>query len=140
LVYAVVRNHPEMVPILLAGGAEANIEFHIESLGDLTPLSVSTFRGDRDTVLVLLEHGAEVDALSDIAGYGLITPLMLAVRRGHTEVVDVLLQRGADPNWVDEEEQTPLDRARARAAAQLVALLESAVTPTGSGARSGSPP
>ena len=113
MIYAVARRHPKMVRHLLEAGAEFDNEFHFEGICDLKPLALAAHHGDREIVLALLEYGAKVDALAEMEGYGMATSLMIAVWRGHVDVVKSLLKKGADPTWIDEEDLTALERARA---------------------------
>ena len=130
-----MRSHPDTVRLLLKAGADPNVEFRFDGIGDLTPLAFSAHGGDHRTVLALLEYGAEVDAVSEIQRHGTATPLMLAVRQGHEHVAEVLLNKGADPTLVDEEQKTPLERARTLGQARLVALLLAAVDRAEAGAQ-----
>jgi hypothetical protein len=61
-------------------------------------------------VKLLLEHGA--GATIDLAGAGEgCTALGAAARRGLVDIVEVLLAAGADPNALDVDRYTALDRA-----------------------------
>ena len=94
-----------------------------ESIGDLewqdfegsTPLQLSVVGGHSCTTKVLLESRADQAQLSTTVGrprpLDLDPLLALATKNGFVHIVDLLVQAGADPNFQDEQGETPLHTA-----------------------------
>ncbi len=83
------QGRSEVIPILLAAGADVNTP-HPEVRA--TPLQYAAAGGHLDAVRTLLDAGAKIDAVDSVGR----TPLMWAASKGNEEVVQELLKRGAD--------------------------------------------
>ncbi|KAJ6828865.1 putative E3 ubiquitin-protein ligase XBOS34 [Iris pallida] len=89
-----------------------------------TPLILACTRPDLLAVAeVLIELGANVNAYR--AGSHAGTPLHHAAKRGLDQTVNLLLSHGANPFVVNDDRQTPLDLARAKAHCNVVRAIES---------------
>lgn len=100
LMLAIYRDHPALVRLLLARGANPNARNHL----GFTPLMMAAAGGQSDIVTLLLDQGAGIDD-SDESGH---SPLMWAAFWGHIEIVKSLLTRGADPSLSNDDGNTPL--------------------------------
>jgi ankyrin repeat protein len=89
----------------------------------VTPLVLASYRGQTEVVKLLLERGAAVNARENRNG---LSSLSHAVGRGDKELVSVLLAHGADPLLKSADGRTPLERAEANGAKEIVALLKKA--------------
>ena len=110
---------PEMVALLLEGGADVNPGFDTQP-----PLCLAVANGRKVSIVrMLLEHGADPN-LRDAKGY---TPLHYAVRiemrKAVVVVVDLLLLHGADLFALDPTGRTPLEVAGPEMAAYLRPLV-----------------
>ena len=85
-------DHPELVRILAAAGADVNAR--MKKPYDETALMRAAYAGSEGTVSALLDAGADVNGANTFGE----TPLWLAARQKRVAVVDLLLKRGADPN------------------------------------------
>ena len=88
----------EIFNTLLNAGADA------EAVG-ITPLMISSFRGEVERSKQLLEAGADPDALDASTRN---SPLLYASVAGHDEIVALLLAAGANPNRQLDNLQTEL--------------------------------
>ena len=93
--------HPDVVRVLIAGGANVNLP---ESPDDVTPLlrAISPMENREHAAAMvedLVRAGANVNA-ADSDGN---TPLLRAVESGNPEVVSLLLSAGADVHACDSE-------------------------------------
>lgn len=84
---AVAADHAEVVRVLLAAGASANVR---DSAG-YTPLHKAAANGNADLVRMLLDRGADVAATREDGS----TPLADALAKGHPEAADILRAHGA---------------------------------------------
>ena len=115
LMWAVARQHPQVVQVLLEVGADPHARTkstrrHVllccqKSLGKtegavwieqggFTPLLFAARHGDAASAGLLVDAGAPVDGTA-AAG---TTPLVVAARHGLHDVAAVLLEKGADPD------------------------------------------
>ncbi|KAF2623414.1 hypothetical protein BU25DRAFT_494363 [Macroventuria anomochaeta] len=78
--------------------------FHVNRLGDYSPLDIALRNCCYDLVRLLLAHGAKVNAC-DASG---VSVLQLAVDRGGIPNVQLLIEHGADPASVTRDEGKPL--------------------------------
>jgi ankyrin repeat protein len=102
--FAAVRNHAQILELLLAKGANPD---PADSAGE-TPLFCAAYRGRLESMKLLLAKGAKVDARTS-SGW---TPLMAAASEGHEQAVRLLLEKGAS---------TTLKNAQGHTAAELAA-------------------
>ncbi len=113
---AVIRGKPEIIPILVRGGA--NPDDGGANFGP--PLTLAARFGRLTVVEALLDAGASVastDAIGD-------TALLIAASYGHEPVVRLLLSKRSDPNIANARGDRPLDAARRQGHAAVAACLE----------------
>lgn len=84
---AVAANHADVVRVLLAAGANANVR----DSARYTPLHKAAANGNAEIARLLLEGGADASAVRD----GGKTPLADAMDRGHGDLAEVLRTHGA---------------------------------------------
>ncbi|KPI34526.1 Ankyrin-3 [Cyphellophora attinorum] len=119
---AIRDNRPQIVSLLLASGADANVPASeypafkcvthnrchflpelIEAGADLHHpkgiLEKAVKHNNKEALLFLLEHDVSPNARS-AEGY---TPLTTAIRENRSEMLDILLERGADPSLRGQE-------------------------------------
>jgi cytohesin len=113
---AIESGNSELVETVLRAGADPNAR---EDAG-MTPMMLAAFFGYAGIVEKLINYGARIDTVEQDHNN---TALLIAVRKNHATVVRVLLEHGADPNQGHEWGDAPLCRARARATADIAALL-----------------
>lgn len=118
---AASRGHLKAVALLLDRGATVDA---IDGEG-VTPLILASYRGKTEVVRLLLERGAAVNAREKRSG---LSSLSHAVGRGDKELIGVLLAHGADPLLKSVDGRTPLERAEANGATEIVALLKTAAS------------
>lgn len=94
---SVWNNHPNVVRILLAAGADPDAE--IGEYRETTALRHSAPRCMREVAQLLLDAGANPNGRTDTDQS---TPLILAAAQGDVEMVDLLLDWGASPNLAAE--------------------------------------
>lgn len=94
---AVWNNHPNVVRILLAAGADPDAE--MGEYRETTALRYSASKGMCEVAQLLLDAGADPDGRTDA---NQSTPLILAAAQGEAEMVELLLDRGASPNLAVE--------------------------------------
>ena len=116
---AASRGRLQAVKLLLDRGAKVDA---VDGEG-VTPLILASYRGQTEVVKLLLERGANVNAREKRNG---LSSLSHAVGRGDKELVSVLLAHGADPLLKSADGRTPLERAEANGATEIVALLKQA--------------
>jgi ankyrin repeat protein len=116
---AASRGHLKAVALLLDRGATVDA---VDGEG-VTPLILASYRGKTEVAKLLLERGAGVNAQEKRNG---LSSLSHAVGRGDKDLVSVLLAHGADPLLKSADGRTPLERAEANGASEIVALLKQA--------------
>ena len=116
---AASRGHLKAVALLLDRGASVDA---VDGEG-VTPLILASYRGKTEVAKLLLERGAGVNAQEKRNG---LSSLSHAVGQGDKELVSVLLAHGADPLLKSADGRTPLERAEANGASEIVALLKQA--------------
>lgn len=115
--WAAYNSQPEMVKLLLAGGANVHAK---SRLGGLTPLMMAAKAGDAAIVSLLV--AAKSDVTTPNANG--TTPLMFAAAGGNAEAVRALLDAGAAVNAADTTNgQTALMFAAAQGRTEAVTLL-----------------
>jgi ankyrin repeat protein len=92
--WAAAENHPEVVRVLIAHGADVHGK---TKAARFTPLLFASRNGASDAVNVLLSSGADVNESSADG----TTPLIATTYTGHWGLAKVLLDHGADPNRSD---------------------------------------
>jgi len=82
---AAIRDHKEIIELLIAEGADLNAK----TFGGVTPLHTAAGIGRKEIAELLIANGADVNA----KGFG-GTPLDRAIKYNHTEIVDLLRKHG----------------------------------------------
>lgn len=121
---AAVADDAEMVRHAVdLGGNPANVT----SIYDGTALIAAAHLGHFDVVEALIEAGAPLDHVNNLGWTALIEAVILGDGRDrHIRTVRALVEAGADRSIADRQGMTPLDHARQRGYAEIVAILESA--------------
>ncbi len=84
-------------------------------------------RGHVDAVKLLIKAGVPVDHVNRLGWTGLLEAIILADGgKQHQQIVQALLKAGADPNLADKDKVRPLQHAKQRGYAKIVALLAAA--------------
>ena len=109
--------HPDVVRLLLAGGADADAV--AEGATQVRPLHSAAAAPNGEIVDLLLAAGVDVDARQQ----GGFTPLQAAARQGLTDMVRVLLSAGADAERANDAGQTAADLAAEAGHGEIVELL-----------------
>jgi uncharacterized protein len=118
---AAVADDEETLAILLAAGASAKL---VTSRYDGTALIAAAHLGHDGVVRQLIRAGAPLDHVNNLHWTALIEAVVLGDGGPrHQAVVRDLLAAGADRRLADREGRTPLELARARGYAAMVALL-----------------
>ncbi|MES0488637.1 MAG: ankyrin repeat domain-containing protein [Leptospirales bacterium] len=113
---AASRGHLEVVQLLVASGANVNVQnLHRKS----SPLHNAAYNGHLGIVEYLLKNNAEVD-IADNSGQ---TPLSFAARQGKLNVFKELLRHGADINTRNSYEMGVLHWAVYSKSAELVEYI-----------------
>ena len=151
---AVLTDHPDIVKLLLASGADVHTRCHddqtllhiaarsgkaqivdillrahadvrsVDANGNAA-LDEAVLHGQSQIVSLLITHGANVTRVHPINGRG---PLHEACIKGFANLVPVLITAGADPSQRDQFGQAPLDLALAyKNRAVITALLHLSV-------------
>ena len=102
LMYAVTKDYPKGVKLLLQTGANVNVPDNSTVLAQAATLPRD------ECVRLLLEAGVDVNKRDE---YAKRTALMAAVVNGREACVNTLLAAGADVNISDCDEQTALYKA-----------------------------
>ena len=129
--WAAAENHPQVVKLLAARGAELNARsallqykqdrFGLEGVvtilprGNWTSLMFAARQGSLEAAQALVEAGADVN-LTDPDG---TTALIIAIINGHHDTAAMLTNKGADPNIADSSGMAAL-----YAAADMNTLIE----------------
>jgi cytohesin len=103
LQWAISRKSPELVKLLLDGGADPNAK---DKTGN-PPLTSAVFSGNQEAITMLLAAKADVNS----TGQGGCLPLYWACSRLDTGIVDQLLAAGAKPIAADPDAPNPLSAA-----------------------------
>ena len=121
---AAVRDDPAMVRTLLDNGASATL---MTSRYDGTALIAAAHLGHDGVVRELIRAGAPLDHVNNLGWTALIEAVILGDGGPrHVETVRTLVEAGANINISDWQGATPLQHARARGYAEMVALLKRA--------------
>lgn len=106
---------PEMIELLIKGGAEVNIENHF---GD-SPLLQAVYRGHHGLVELLIEYGADLNHKNRFGD----TPLREAVNRDLIVMAKLLIERGAELDAQSKSGDTVLHTAVRRGNRAMVRVL-----------------
>jgi ankyrin repeat protein len=131
LIWAVTENHPEVVRLLVAHGADVNARTAVTRPigeyvpgragfaagpglvrqrarptpeGGVTPLLFAVRDGNRDMMRLLLDLGADIEQTSG----NHTSPLVIALLNGQVGIATDLLARGANPNVADDYHRAAL--------------------------------
>ncbi len=84
-------------------------------------------RGHVDAVKLLIKAGVPVDHVNRLGWTGLLEAIILADGgKPHQQIVQALIKAGADVDLADKDGVRPLQHAKQRGYAKIVALLEEA--------------
>jgi len=97
----------------------------ITSPYDGTALIAAAHLGHVGVIRALIEAGAPLDHINTIGWTALMEAVMLGDGgRAHSETVRLLVEAGASKSIGDREGRTPLEHAKARRYAEIVAILK----------------
>ena len=100
---------------------------NVTSPYDGTALIAAAHLGHVDVVRVLIDAGAPLDHVNNLGWTALLEAVILGDGGPrHLAVLRMLVAAGAAVDLADRQGRTPLDHARARGYAEMIAILESA--------------
>ena len=110
---AVVYDHVKAIRVLVAAGADLEVEARFEMDAEmgtltLTPLQLAAGMGCTEAIRALVNAGADIEAKEASEGF---TPLHSASLHGHAASLEALLALGASHGAQDMEGDTPLHLA-----------------------------
>lgn len=121
---ASVANDVPMLRIALEGGGNPRA---ITSRYDGTALIAAAHEGHPEIVRMLIAAKAPLDHVNNLGWTALIESIVLGDGgRNHTDTLRALVEAGANVNLADRNGATPLQLAKARGYANMVAILEKA--------------
>ena len=121
---AAVKNDVAMLRLALALGASAR---NVTSPYDGTALIAAAHLGHDEMVRELIRGGAPLDHVNNLGWTAVLEAVILGDGGPrHVAVLRALVEAGADPGLRDRQGVTPLEHARRRGYAEMVAILESA--------------
>jgi ankyrin repeat protein len=125
LMIAASHHATDSARLLLAHGAEANSADEHPAQFGATPLMLSVFSGDMETMQALSAKGALVETTMLPGGIFPVTPLSIAVMRGDLAMIEALLKAGVlvDEVAAPEDGVTSLGWAVFKNDPQLASLL-----------------
>ena len=124
---AAVKNDVAMLRLALALGASAG---NVTSPYDGTALIAAAHLGHDEVVRELIRGGAPLDHVNNLGWTAVLEAVILGDGGPrHVAVLRALVEAGADPGLPDRQGVTPLEHARRRGYAEMVAILESARRP-----------
>ena len=115
LYWAIYKENPEIVAILLEKGADVNAKTN----NGWTALYSASRGGYTEIASMLLEKGADINAKDNYGN----TALMWASHYGHIEIVALLLKNEADVNMKDNSDGTALQMASEKGRTEIVRML-----------------
>jgi len=119
---AAVADDADLVRLAIELGGRPD---NITSIYDGTALIAAAHLGHVEVVRVLIEAGAPLDHVNNLGWTALMEAVVLGDGgKRHIETVRALAEAGADRTITDRQGLTPLDHARRRGYAQMVAILE----------------
>lgn len=119
LMWAMAQKHADLLPLLLARGADVNAASNLEEWerqvtmeprdkwlppGAMTPLMFAAREDCLACIAPLLQAGASIDAATPKG----LTSLLLAIINGHYDVAYALVEAGANVNLNDDTNRSPL--------------------------------
>ena len=120
---AIYNDHPDIVVLLLEGGADPETR----SSEDQTALSMASSRGRANIVRSLIDRGADLNAKSkdkhQKSYYVQGAPLFMAIEEEYRDIVLLLLEGGADTEVWNSYQKTPLYMASCFGPADIVRQL-----------------
>ena len=117
---AVVKNQPDVLESLLAGGADANAPVEMMPGFPTTFLILAAGNGQLELVRILVKHRAQVDKPDSFNA----TALMAASLQGSVEVVEFLLANGANPKAKDTDGKDVLTSAKEGGNKAVIKLIQ----------------
>ena len=117
---AVVKNQPDVLESLLAGGADANAPVEMMPGFPTTFLILAAGNGQLELVRILVKHRAQVDKPDSFNA----TALMAASLQGSLEVVEFLLANGANPKAKDTDGKDVLASAKEGGNKAVIKLIQ----------------
>jgi ankyrin repeat protein len=118
LVMAAYQGRTEIVKLLLEAGADVAA---VDPGMKATALHAAAYAGRTEAARLLVEYHIDIDKQGPYNGY---TALHDAIWQNNIEVAEVLIQAGANLTLKAHSGETPLDFARSKHRAQIVALIE----------------
>lgn len=121
---ASVANDVPMLKIALEGGGNLRA---VTSRYDGTALIAAAHEGHPEIVRLLIAAKAPLDHVNNLGWTALIESIVLGDGgRNHTDTLRALVEAGANVNLADRNGATPLQLAKGRGYANMVAILEKA--------------
>ena len=121
---AAVRDDVATLELALALGTRPG---NVTSPYDGTALIAAAHLGHVDVVRALIDAGAPLDHVNNLGWTALLEAVILGDGGPrHVAVLRMLVAAGAAVDLADRQGRTPLDHARARGYAEMIAILESA--------------
>jgi len=121
---AAVANDLGIFDLALSLGASPG---NVTSPYDGTALIAAAHLGHHEVVTRLIAAGAPLDHVNNLGWTAAIEAVILGDGgANHVATLQVLVEAGADVSIADRQGATPLDHARARGYAEMVAILEAA--------------
>jgi ankyrin repeat protein len=122
---AAVANDTDLLRAALAAGNRAT---NITSRYDGTALIAAAHLGHHEVVRILIDAGAPLDHVNNLGWTAMIEAVVLGDGGpDHQQTLRHLVEAGADGSIPDRNGRTPIDLARDRGYAQMVAILESSL-------------
>lgn len=118
LVMAAYLGHAEIVKALLAAGADLAVT---DPGMKATALHAASYAGRLEAARALVQAGIAIDAQGPFNGY---TALHDAIWQNNIDVAKMLIDANADLTLKNHAGQTPLEWARAKHRAEIVAAIE----------------
>jgi ankyrin repeat protein len=118
LIMAAYKGYTEIVKLLLEAGAEVTA---LDPGMKATALHAAAYAGHADAARLLIAHGIDINAQGPYNGY---TALHDAIWQNNIDAARVIIESGADLSLRSNQGETPLEMARGRHRAEIVALIE----------------
>ena len=115
---AAVKDHVDIIELLLTNGADINAECDTGA----TPLVLAAENGKLEALKFILQHKDKIVNV-EAKGAGGGTALHVAAYGGHSEIIELLLANGVDVNATDDDSDTPLSLAVIKRQHKAIKLL-----------------